>query len=253
MTTSTLRAVTLKTVANYAHAAERAVVAYRVGGQRLIAAMQRGVDLAAQNGPERLALALRRAGGNVGGIATKGLDVVSTRTERAIEVSSTGVSTQLARVADLVDGVDNDLVSTGLQAAARISLPGAQVALALSERVVAGADKLPGTPVAKAGAQARAAVAKVRKAAKPQAQAEAVVAKVRQVAGKARKAAAPVVAEVKAVAKPKAARKPAAKPAVQAVKQATQAVKAGATRARRAAKATPVAKAVEAAQDAVAA
>ena len=36
MTQATLRAVTLKTVANYRHAAERAVGAYRAGGHRLI-------------------------------------------------------------------------------------------------------------------------------------------------------------------------------------------------------------------------
>ena len=171
MTPSTLRAVTLKTVANYAHAAERTVLAYRVGGQRLIAAMQRGVDLAAQNGPERLATALRRAGGNMGGMAGKGLDKVSRGTERAIEMSSSGVRSQVARVADLAEGVDLPVLSSGLQAAARISLAGAQAALALSERVVAGADKLPGTPAAKADAKLHASVARsrsqARKAAKP--------------------------------------------------------------------------------------
>ena len=254
MTTSTLRAVTLKTVANYAHAAERAVVAYRVGGHRLIAAMQRGVDLAALNGPERLASALRRAGGNVGGMAGKGLDAVSQRTERAIEIGTSGVRSQVVRVADLVEGVDLPVVSTGLQAAARISLAGAQAALALSERVVAGADKLPGTPVAKAGAKVRATVARSRKAAKPQAVVEAVVKQASKGAAKAKKAAAPVVAEVKAAIKPKAARKPAAKPVAQAVTKAVKAsVKTTGTRVRRAVKASPAAKAVEAAQEAAAA
>ena len=282
MTTSSLRAVTLKTVANYAHAAERAVLAYRLGGHRLIAAMQRGVDLAAQNGPERLATALRRAGGNMGGMAGKGLDKVSRGTERAIEIGSSGVRSQVVRVADLVEGVDLPVVSSGLQAAARISLPSAQAALALSERVVAGADKLPGTPAAKADAKLHASVARsrsqARKAAVPQTTVEAVVREVKQGAAKARKAAAPVVAELKAAVKPRAARKPAAKPSakpsakvspkvspkastqanVQAkVKAVTQplkaAVKANPARVRRAAKAQPVAAAVAAVQDAVAA
>ena len=247
MTTSTLRAVTLKTVANYTQAAERAVVAYRVGGQRLIAAMQRGVDLAAAQGPERLATALRRASGNVGGLATQSLDRVSTRTERAIEISSTGVSSQLVRVADLAEGVNNDLVANGLQAAARISLPGAQVALALSERLVAGADKLPGSAVVKAQAQAKAkasSMARARRVAKAEAADEAVV---KTAAARVRKAK-PVAAVVEAAA-PKAARKPAArKPAA-----APAPVKAAAPRARRAAKASPAVKSAAGAQDAAAA
>ena len=270
MTTSTLRAVTLKTVANYAHAAERAVLAYRVGGHRLIAALQRGVDLAARQGPERLATALRRAGGNMGGMAGKGLDKVSRSTERVIEIGSSGVRSQVARVADLAEGLDLPVLSSGLQAAARIGLPGAQAALALSERVVAGADKLPGTPAAKADAKQHARVARsrsqARKAAKPQTTVEAVVREVKQGAAKARKAAAPVVAELKAAIKPKAARKPAVKVSANAtgsadvkadVKAVTQplkaAVKATTARVRRAAKAKPVAAAVAAVQDAVAA
>lgn len=262
MTTSSLRAVTAQTVANYAQAAERAVGAYRVGGHRLIAALQRSVDLAAQNGPERLASALRRAGGNVGGLAGRGLDVVSRRTERAIEIGSTGMTRQLRRVADLVDGVDIPVVSNGLHAAARISLPGAQAALALSQRVAAGADKLPGSPVAVAGAKLRAGLARTRKAAPPKAGVEAavvaVVKQVRKRAAKAGKAAAPVVAELQAEVKPRATRKattqPAIKPALQGVaKPAKAVVKAATTRVRRAAKAKPVAAAVAAVQDAIAA
>ncbi len=250
MTTSTLRAVTLKTVANYTQAAERAVVAYRVGGQRLIAAMQRGVDLAAARGPEHLATALRRASGNVGGLATQSLDRVSTRTERAIEISSTGVSSQLARVADLAEGVNNDLVANGLQAAARISLPGAQVALALSERVVAGADKLPGSALVKANAQAKAkakakasSMARARRVAKAEAAVDAVVKPAAARVRKAKSVAAVVEAAPKGARKP-AARKPAAAPAP---------VKAAAPRTRRAAKASPAVKAAAGAQDAAAA
>ena len=262
MTPSSLRAVTLKTVANYAHAAERAVLAYRVGGHRLIAAMQRGVDLAAQNGPERLATALRRAGGNMGGMAGKGLDKVSRGTERAIEMSSSGVRSQVARVADLAEGLDLPVLSSGLQAAARISLPGAQAALALSERVVAGADKLPGTPAAKADAKLHASVARsrsqARKAAKPQTTVDAVVREVKHGAAKARKAAAPVAAEPKAAIKPRPARRSAPKASAKAdVKAVTppleSAVKANIARVRRAAKTRPVAAAVAAVQDAVAA
>ena len=43
MTTPSLRTVTLKTVANYRHAAERTLRAYRSGSQRLIAVVRDGI------------------------------------------------------------------------------------------------------------------------------------------------------------------------------------------------------------------
>jgi hypothetical protein len=217
MTQSTLRAVTLKTVANYTHAAERAVGAYRAGGHRLISAMQRGVDQAAKQGAERLAprlaAALRRANGRVSGLASKSLDAVSSRTERAIELGSSGVTTQLKRVADLVEGVDNRVVSSSVQAAVRISMPGAQAALALSERVVAGAGKLPGATLRVKAAKPAKRVVRSRVAAEIEAPVKAVAQRAAAGVKKARKAVAPVVAEAAAAVKPKAARKPAAKPA----------------------------------------
>jgi len=144
-TTTSLRAVTLQTVANYRHAAERTLRAYRSGGQRLIAVVRGGVDQAAQRGAEpyvpALAAALRRAGDNLGSMAHQSLDAVSERTSRAITIGADGVSSQVRRVADLAEGVDNKVVASGLQAAVRVSLPGAKVALALSERVASGAEE----------------------------------------------------------------------------------------------------------------
>lgn len=161
MTTTSLRAVTLQTLANYRLAAERTLRAYRSGGQRLIAVVRGGVDQAAQRGAEpyvpALAAALRRAGDNLGSMAHQRLDAVTERTSRAITIGADGVSSQVQRVADLAETVDSRLVATGVQAAVRVSMPGAKVALALSERVASGARKL--ADVA-AGAQA----AKVAKA-----------------------------------------------------------------------------------------
>ena len=276
MTQITVRAVTLQTVANYTQAAERAVGAYRASGHRLINAVQRSVDRAAQQGAERLAprlaAALRRASGNMTGLASKGLDAVSSGTERAIELGSTGVSSQLGRVADLVEGVDNRVVVSGVQAAVRISMPGAHAALMISERVAAGADKLPGAPFKQVKSPAvkakRAAPAGRRTAAKLDAQGQAVVKNVIKNAvnplKKAKKAIAPaaaevvskVKAEVKTAAKPKAVHKavakptakPAAKPAAKPVLVATKA-----PRARRAAKASPAAVAGASASEASAA
>lgn len=258
-TPTTLRAVTLQTVANYTQAAEHAVRAYRVGGQRLIAAMQRGVDRAAAQGPERLAQALRRAGGNVGDLAAKGLDALSSGTERAIEIGSNGFTQQVGRVADLVQGVDNRSVASGLQAVSRASLPGAQVALALSKQVAAVAHKLPGTPVAVVSAKV-ANVAKVASSSRRRAsaQADAVVQQAAATAKKVKQAVAPVVDGVSAaVARAKAARKPATRRASPVVAQAetvAKTVKSTGTRARTRTRrganavADAVATAVEAAQ-----
>lgn len=235
-THTTLRAVTLKTVANYRHAAERTLRAYRSGSQRLIAVVRDGMDQAAQRGAEpyvpALAAALRRAGDNLGNMAHQGLDAVSERTSRAITVGADGVTSQVKRVADLAAGVDNKVVATGLQAAARASMPGAKVALAVSERVASGADKL--ADVA-AGAQARKAAKtagkRVRTAkaeatdvvAAVTAQAKTAVRRSKAQATKAADAAAAAVAKPVTVVKAvKAqARKVAAKPQVKKALAAT--------------------------------
>ena len=183
MTQTSLHNVTLQTVANYRHAAQRAVGAYRAGGHRLIAVVQQGVDEAATRGAEPyvpgLAAALRSAGHNVTSLATQGVDAVSSRTERAIELGATGMTQQIKRAADLADGVDNRYVARGLQAAARISLPGAQAALAISERLAAGADKLASVAAGPVGTQAKTAAQRVRRSANKVAKAAATTVSVK--------------------------------------------------------------------------
>ena len=200
MSQASLRAVALETVANYSRAAELTVGAYRAGGHRLIAVMQRGVDQAASRGAERLAprlaAAIRRVSDRVGSIAGKGLDAVSASTERAIELGKAGFTAQVERVASLAEGVDNRALSSGLQGAVRLSLPGAQAALAVSERVAASADKVYGTVAGKQAAKpARRAAAKpARKAkrvaapAKPAARRKAAVKAAPAKAARARRA-----------------------------------------------------------------
>jgi hypothetical protein len=194
MTQATLRRVTLQTVANYSQAAERAVGAYRAGGHRLIAAMQAGVDRIASQGADvvvpRLAAAVRKASHRVGAFAVKRLDAVTTRTERAIEAGKAGVTAQVTRVATLAEGVDNRALATGLQTAVRLSLPGAQVALKVSERVAANADKMLDTIAAAKPAKA------MRRAAKPAVakKAKKAVATVKRAARKAVAQAAPAKA-----------------------------------------------------------
>ena len=266
MTQVSLRTVTLKTVANYHHAAERAVGAYRLGGHRLIVAMRQGVDSAARRSAQRFAprmvAVIQRAGERVGSLAAKGLDAVSSRSTRVLEIGSDGVRSQVERVADLAGGVDYPVVTTGLQAAVRFSLPGAQVALALSERVAAGAAKLETVAAGPRSTRAKAAAQRVRRAAKP---GRAVVKAVAEVEAEVKtasrratksvgKAAQAVSDAAKAAVKsaaPKATRKPVAKPSARTIKavKAVQADVAAATKpARRAAKkaVTPL---VDAAKD----
>jgi len=146
MTQASLRTVTLETVDNYRQVAEHAVNAYRASGHRLLSMMSRSVDRAATRGAERIApswaAALRKTSNKVTSVAAKGIDSVSARTERVIEIGTADVSARVSRMANLVEGIENRYIATGLQAAALVSLTGAQAALTLSERLVAGADKL---------------------------------------------------------------------------------------------------------------
>jgi hypothetical protein len=148
MTQTTLRTVTLETIANYRQVAEHAVGAYRASGHRLLTMMAKGIDRTAARGAERvapqLADALRRTSGKVGSAAAKGIDSVSAQTERVIEMGSQSVTQQVSRVADIVEGIENKYVATGLQAAARLSLVGAQAALTLSGKLAEGAVMLSG-------------------------------------------------------------------------------------------------------------
>lgn len=227
MTQASLRAVTLKTVANYSRAAERAVGAYRAGGHRLIAAVQSRVDQAARRGTARVAPQLGdtlvRASDRVGALADQGVDAISDRTAQVIALGSSGVAAQIERVAVLAGGVDYPAVVSGLDAVARLSLPPAQAALALSERVAAGADKLYAVSGAKPARAARGQAGKTAKtaktapvrarraAAKPAPQAAVEVVK-----KAAARAAKPVLAKVATKPVTRSATKPAAKPPVQA-------------------------------------
>jgi len=254
MTTS-LRTVTLQTVANYRHAAERTLGASRHTGERLIAVMRASVERAARAGAEpyvpAFAAVLRRAGDNLGKLAGQGLAAVSERTSRAIAAGADGVVSQVERVAGLADGVDSKVVASGLQAAVRVSLPGAQVALALSERVALGADKL--ADVAGAGTARRAARAAGKRVRRAKAEAADVAATT--VAGakrQARRTRAATVAAAEAVAE--VVKTPKVAKAVKPVK-AVKAVKATAkpARTRRAAKPAAVAPVAEVAADTAAA
>jgi hypothetical protein len=258
MTQASLRTVTLKTVANYHHAAEHAVGAYRLGGHRLIAVMRQSVDIAARRGAERfaprLAAAIQRAGDSVGSLVVKGIDAVSHGTTRVLTIGTDGVRSQVERVAVMAGGVDYPVVVSGLQAAARFSLPGAQAALALSERVAAGAAKLETVAAGPRSTRAKAAAQRVRRGApargrstvaKVEAEVKAVSRRatkaVKQKVGKTARRVSDAAEAVAQATAPKAARKPVARAVAKAPKVAAKPVRRAAVKA-----AGPVSDATEA-------
>ncbi len=263
---NTLRAVTLKTVANTTLAAELAVHAYRVGGHRFLSAMQRGFERAAAGSAERfapkLAAVLRHAGDKVGGLAVKGLDAVSARTERAIEAGAAGVNAQVGRVAKFAARAERPAVVTGLKAVSRLTMPGARAGLLLSERLAAGADKLSAAAAGPRSARAKATGVRAKLSNKLSNKLSTPASSRRAAPAQARKAAATVAHEAavkaEAVVKQASASSKAVKKAVTPVSRKAPAQAAivpvspvvKAARAKRPAKAAPVVKAV---QDTVAA
>ncbi len=146
MKTQTLSNVTLQTIENYRNAAALAVDAYRAGSHRLIKAVNEGVEKNVYSRTVKVAPQLTNTlaqfRGELTDIIVKGVDGVSTGTEKAIEVSSSTASKGVSKVAEFAAGIDNRVALNGIEAVARFSLPGAQVALAVSAKVAEGADKL---------------------------------------------------------------------------------------------------------------
>lgn len=193
MNTQTLSRVTLQTLENYRTAATQAVVAYRLGSHRLVSVLNGALE---NNLYPRTAKLAPRATdrmndvrGNVSDIVVKGIDQVAERTEKAIDLGADTAVAQLTKVTDFAAGIDNTYVAGGLQTAARLTMPGAKVALVVSDKVAGGAQALAqavaGKPVK---AAARKAGSRVQRAAKP-------------VVRKAKAVKAPATPTVKATAK----------------------------------------------------
>jgi hypothetical protein len=146
MTTQTLSRVTLQSLENVRTAATQAVAAYRSGGHRLVSALNGALKNSVY--PRTAKLAPRATGrmnevrGNVAEIVVKGIDQVAQRAGKVIALGSTTAAAQVTRVAKFAAGIDNEIVANGLQTAARLTMPGAKVALVVSSRVVDGANAL---------------------------------------------------------------------------------------------------------------
>lgn len=186
--------LTLETLENYRNAATQGVLAYRSGSRRLIGAVngaleQRVYPRTAKLAPRATEL-MNDVRGNVTQIVIKGLEQSAARATTAIEFGANTAGTQVNKLARFAAKVDNQVVANGLQTVARLTMPGAKVALAISGKVAAGAAALADAAGARpVRGAARKAAAAPRRAAKRAAQAaKAPVAKARRSAVAARKA-----------------------------------------------------------------
>jgi len=194
MTAQYLSHVTLETLENCRNAATQGVLAYRAGGRRLIGAVNGAFAQSVYPRTARLAPRatefMNDVRGDVTQIVIKGLDRTATRAATAIEFGANTAGTQVNKLARFASKVDNAAVANGLQTAARLTMPGAKVALAISGKVAAGAmalaDVAGARPVRRA---ARKAAAPPRRAVKRAAQAaKAPLAKARRTGAAAKKA-----------------------------------------------------------------
>lgn len=195
MSTQDLASVTLKTIENYRTAAEKTVAAYRFGGHRLVGlvdgAIEKGVYARTARFAPRTTDKMNALRGTVVGTVDKGIDEVADRAAKLVDLGGDTAATQITKMADLAAGVDNTMLANGLHTAAKVTLPGAKIALKLSSTVVRGAERLvdvAGAPKKARKPATRVAVGKKRT--------KAVAEAVKPAARRVRKAAAPVVEAV---------------------------------------------------------
>ncbi|HET9977361.1 MAG TPA: hypothetical protein VFQ20_08005 [Burkholderiaceae bacterium] len=164
MTAPYLSHLTLETLENYRNAATQGVQACRAGSRRLIGAVngaleQRVYPRTAKLAPRATEL-MNDMRSNVSQIVIKGVEQSAARATTAIDFGANTAGTQVNKLAQFAAKVDNEVVANGLQTVARLTMPGAKVALAISGKVAAGAVALADA------AGARPARSAVRKAAK---------------------------------------------------------------------------------------
>jgi hypothetical protein len=171
MTVQTLSSVTLETIENYRNAAMYAVDAYRAGSLRLIDAVNSGIDTVYSRTGKvapQLTKTAAQLRGDLSDVIVKGVDEVVSRSDKMIEASSDAAVTGVTKVAKFASGIDNAIVVNGLEAAVRLSMPGAQVARTVSAKVAEGADALARAAGGKKGAVRKAAAGAKKAAATTQ-------------------------------------------------------------------------------------
>lgn len=168
MSQASLSRVALATIENYRNAANEAARAYQVGSQRLIRGLNKGIDEQVYSRTGKVAPqltdALSKVRGRMTRIVFQGIDQVTSRTEQAVGFGSDGAARQVTRAAQFVARIDNALLANGLQTAARLTLPGAKVALAVSSKLADGAKALAGVAAGQGfGAAVQAAARRPRR------------------------------------------------------------------------------------------
>ena len=171
MSAQHLSHVTLETLENYRHAATQGVLACRSGSRRLIGAVngaleQRVYPRTAKLAPRATEI-MNNVRGNVSQVVIQGVDHSAARATSAIEFGAATAGTQVHKLARFAAKVDSPAVANGLQTAARLTLPSAKVALAISGKLAAGAvalaDAAGARPVRSAARKAAAAPRRVVK------------------------------------------------------------------------------------------
>jgi hypothetical protein len=164
MNTTSLSRITMETMANYRSAVAQVVAASEAGSRRLV----RAVDGAVQDQVvPRTARLAPRAGQRLDGLrgrvsrrVEQGIDQVVELSQQIISRSSDFALAQVTRWNDFAADVDNQALAGGLQTAARLSLPAAQLALVVSGKVAEGAAQLADVAGAKPAKKAARAVRK---------------------------------------------------------------------------------------------
>lgn len=195
MNTPSLSRITMETMANYRTAAAQVVAASGAGSRRLVKAVDGALQSQVLPRTARLAPVagerLDGLRGNVNRVVVQGIDQAVERSEQVIATTSDFAVAQVTRLADLMADIDNAMIASGVEAAARFTLPAAQLALVVSSKVAEGATQLAdaaGAHPVKAAVKKAASTTR-RRVAKAAKQADVTVKAVRR---RATKAVAPV-------------------------------------------------------------
>ncbi len=146
MNKQNLSTTALATIDNYARAASLTVKAYRAGSSRLLDGVNEGLQAQVYSRSVKVAPnlteALTQLRDSLSEIIDGGVSKLSSGSERAIKTSTAKARVGVARVAGFSAKVKNPLLARGLSTAARLSMPGARAALAVSAGLVEGAGRL---------------------------------------------------------------------------------------------------------------
>lgn len=146
MSTETLSRITMETMANYRAAATQVVAASGAGSRRLVRVVDGAVQTQVVSRATKLAPQagerIDEVRGNVSRLVEQSIDQMVERAEAGIVGASDFATAQLAKLSDLAADVRNPIVAEGLHAAARLSLPAANLALVVSGKVAESATQL---------------------------------------------------------------------------------------------------------------